>query len=262
MFSLSLIGTWLLHHIRSQLSRPSEGLVSNYNLTIFLLASELRPLSHVIKLIQAHALHLQRVVSPHATEPDLSTLNPQSLSALSSRLDDLEAHIASPLQSPQINGSANHSGSSTQDVTASIRKALTPNIEALNRAVRRYEKRATVLSMQTEARLSDLKSRLSDAITLAAAAERNVNKFNRKSHTGVLLDWVSAAMALPLQAVYGALKLPMRLASGALGFIDDVVGSEVRAEMRTATGRGAGGEGGGVERDRRRERGSRARRGA
>ena len=41
-FLFPLLGAYLLHTIRSQLSRPSEGLVSNYNLTIFLLASELR----------------------------------------------------------------------------------------------------------------------------------------------------------------------------------------------------------------------------
>ena len=38
-FLFPLLGAYLLHTIRSQLSRPSEGLVSDYNLTIFLLAS-------------------------------------------------------------------------------------------------------------------------------------------------------------------------------------------------------------------------------
>ncbi|KAL8796475.1 MAG: hypothetical protein Q9195_001149 [Heterodermia aff. obscurata] len=179
-FIFPLVSTWLLHHIRSQLSRPSEGLVSNYNLTIFLLASELRPLSHLIKLIQARTLHLQRIASPTATDVDLSTLTPQSLSALTSRLDDLEAHIAST-QSPDPKPTANGNLplSSANDIINSVRKSLNPDIEALNRAVRRYEKRATLLSMQTESRLVDLESRLSDAITLAAAAERNVSNVQR-----------------------------------------------------------------------------------
>ena len=62
-FISPLLAAYLLHAIRSQLSRPSEGLISNYNLTIFVLASELRPMAHLVKLIQARTLHLQRVVN-------------------------------------------------------------------------------------------------------------------------------------------------------------------------------------------------------
>ena len=61
-FALPLLAAYLLHTIRAQLSRPSEGLVSNYNLTIFCLVSELRVFSHMLKLVQSRTLHLQRVV--------------------------------------------------------------------------------------------------------------------------------------------------------------------------------------------------------
>ena len=57
------VGGWILHAVRAQLSRPSEGLVSDFNLTIFVLAAELRPMAQVIKLVRLRALHLQRVVS-------------------------------------------------------------------------------------------------------------------------------------------------------------------------------------------------------
>ena len=248
-----MIGTWLLHHIRSQLTRPAESLVSNYNLTVFLLASELRPLAHLIKLVQARTLHLQRIASPTAIDADLSTLTPQSLSALTSRLDDLEAHIAS--QSSDSTQTSNGNPSSTQDVINSVRKSMTPDIEALNRAVRRYEKRATLLSMQTEARLADLESRLSDAITLAAAAERNVSNFSRKSYAAILLDWASAAILLPIQAGYSLVMLPVRVAGGALGLVEDVARGKIRKEMKTATGKTNG-----PERDRRREKGGRTKR--
>ena len=248
-----MIGTWLLHHIRSQLTRPAESLVSNYNLTVFLLASELRPLAHLIKLVQARTLHLQRIASPTAIDADLSTLTPQSLSALTSRLDDLEAHIAS--QSPDSTRTSNGNPSSTQDIINSVRKSMTPDIEALNRAVRRYEKRATLLSMQTEARLADLESRLSDAITLAAAAERNVSNFSRKSYATMLLDWASAAILLPIQAGYSLVMLPVRVAGGALGLVEDVARGKIRKEMKTATGKTNG-----PERDRRREKGGRTKR--
>ena len=116
--------------------------------------------------------------------------------------------------------------------------------------------------MQTESRLGELESRLSDAITLAAAAERNVSNVQRRSPAGVLLDWIAAGLLFPLQAGYGALMLPMKVAGGALGMVEEAVGGKMRKEMRTATGRGSGS---GVERererDRRRERGARLKKG-
>ena len=253
-----MIGTWLLHHIRSQLTRPSEGLVSNYNLTIFLMVAELRPLSHLLKLIQARTLHLQRIAAPNAIDADLSTLTPQSLSALTSRLDDLEAHIASsqPPDSKPPSLTNNGTPSSNQDIINSARKAMTPDIEALNRAVRRYEKRATLLSMQTEARLADLEGRLSDAIALAAAAERNVSNISRKSAAAALLDWASAAVLLPIQAGYSLVMLPVRVTGGALGLVDEVARGKMRKEIKTATGKTNV-----LERDRRRDKGGRAKRG-
>ena len=255
-FIFPLVGTWLLHHIRAQLSRPSEGLVSNYNLTIFLLASELRPLSHLIKLIQARTLHLQRTAYPGGVDADLTTLNPQSLALLTSRLDDLENHIASS-RSPDSKPQSNGNPSATQDIINAVRKSITPDIEALNRAVRRYEKRATLLSMQTESRLGDLEARLTDAITLAAAAERNVSNFSRKSYAAMLFEWVSAALLLPWQAAYSLAILPLRFTGSALGVVDGVARGKIRKEMRTATGRTSG-----SERDRRREKGPRVKKGA
>lgn len=70
---LPLVSAYLLHAIRTQLSRPSEGLVSNYNLTIFLLASELRVFSHMLKLVQSRTLHLQRVAHGNPLAPPSGT---------------------------------------------------------------------------------------------------------------------------------------------------------------------------------------------
>ncbi len=89
-FILPACGAYLLHTIRSQLTRSSEGLVSNYNLTIFLLAAEIRPMGHLVKLVQARTLHLQRVANSNPYD----TINGQSIGdvkELSRRLEDLEA---------------------------------------------------------------------------------------------------------------------------------------------------------------------------
>lgn len=82
---------------------------------------------------------------------------------------------------------------------------------------------------------------MSDAITLAAAAERSSSsKASRRGSAFVLLDWICAAVVLPVQTVWTVASLPAKVASTALGAVEGYVGRKVRREMRTAT-RGSGG---------------------
>lgn len=232
-------GAWLLHHIRGQLTRPSEGLVSNYNLTVFLLAAELRPLSHLIKLVQARTLHLQRIVNANAYSSTSSNVSSTTVNDLQDRLVELEKHIADS----NTNGTAAKSPAAP-DVAAQVRKTLQPDVDALNRAVRRYEKRTTLLALQTESRLQDLEKRLGDAITLAAAAERtSQSSRQRRGSAGVglvfnLFDDVAAVVALPIQICWAVLTLPWRLVTSLAGtavtWTDGWVGRKVRREMKTA----------------------------
>lgn len=232
-FCFPVIGAWLLHTIRSQLSRPSEGLVSNYNLTIFLLASELRPLSHLIRMVQARTLYLQRTLN--ATTLDAKF--PSPILDLTARVNELEAHISS------ANSSANNPASSTTatKITAEVRALLQPDLDALNRAVRRYEKRATLLAMQTESRIQDLEARMSDAITLAAAAERSSSTYSkaRQGSAFILLDWICSTVVLPVQAAWVAVSLPARLASSVLEVVEGFFLRNVRRDVKTM-GRGSG----------------------
>ena len=225
-FLFPLVGAWLLHAIRGQLSRPSEGLVSNYNLTIFLLASELRPLSHLVTMIQSRTLFLQHVVN---TNPfDENTISTDKLLDLVKRFDELEAHVADSSAKVQTGNASLNASMQTE-----VRKALQPDVDALNRAIRRYEKRTTVLAMQTESRLQDLETRMNDAITLAAAAERTVAQ-NRHGSASVLLDWACAIVVLPTQAAWAVLGLPARVATKAYGTAEGYVSARVQREMRTA----------------------------
>ena len=230
-FISPVIGAWLLHAIRSQLSRPSEGLVSNYNLTIFLLGSELRPLSHLIKMVQSRTLYLQRLVVNNPYE--YQRVDAAQVLDLSKRLNELETHIA-------INSSTNGESTSLNpaNVITDVRKSLQPDLDALNRAVRRYEKRATLLTLQTESRLQDLESRMADAITLAAAAERG-HSAARRGSAAVLLDWLCAIIVVPIKAAYSAVTLPFKAAALFLGWLEGWAGRQMRVEMRTA-GRGGG----------------------
>lgn len=198
-FVLPVCGAYLLHTLRSQLSRPSEGLVSNYNLTIFILASELRPMSHLVKLVQSRTLYLQRIV--HAN-PYEGRERPADIKGLVQRLEGLEARVSgvSPGNTAELSP-----GGKPPTLTAEVRRDLQPDIDALTRAVRRYEKRATLLAFQTESKLLDLESRLNDAVSLAAAAES-------KSSESAISRWSAAVIAAPLQILGVLAGLPLRMA--------------------------------------------------
>lgn len=210
-FLFPAVGACLLHAIRGQLSRPSEGLVSNYNLTVFLLASEIRPVSHLVKMIQARTLFLQKAVTGFANGDD-QRLDYGHLMDLVNRIEEIEAHIADSVEtsgkSAALATDLNATKVTAQTVSET-RKALQPDVDALNRAVRRYEKRTTISSLQTEARLQDLESRLKDVVVLAAAAQRNAE--NRpKNFFFILLNWMCAIIVLPVQSLWFVVRLPAR----------------------------------------------------
>ncbi|MCJ1275557.1 hypothetical protein MMC21_003360 [Puttea exsequens] len=238
-FVFPAIGAWILHFIRAYLSRPSEGLVSNSNLTIFVLAAELRPFSHVLKMIQARTLHLQRVVAsnPHVVSTGASL---SVLPDLQGRVTELENYVAQ---------AANTASSKvpSPEMTIQIRKSIQPDLDALNRAVRRYEKRQTLYTMQTESRLQELEKRLNDAITLAAAAERSTQSNRQRRSSSAMFGWMATMAVLPFQLALTVITLPGKVVMGAVGQVEVYMGKKIRREVKTA---GIAGAGSGSERRR------------
>jgi hypothetical protein len=211
-FLFPLLAAYLLHAIRNQLSRPSEGLVSNFNLTIFILGAEIHPLSHMLKLVRARTLHLQRVVNANPYKETSSTLT--QVQDMARRLAELESHAAAGLVSASGQSSncivepgkqpVQHNAALIREV----RNALQPELDALNRAVRRYEKKATVLAFQTESRLGAIDMRLNDAISLAASAAKN--SASQDSFLGWLTERATALAMMPVRAVLKVVTLPFR----------------------------------------------------
>lgn len=200
-----ILGAYLLHTIRSQLTRPSEGLVSNYNLTIFVMAAELRPFSHLIKMKHARMLHLQRIVRPDLNSSE--KLAKTDAQELSKRLAEIEAGLA--------DGTA-YSGikdNKVLEISTSVRQSLQPQLDALNRAVRRYEKRSAAQSIQTEARFADLEVRLKDALSLAAAAARSGQK---PGVIAVAFNWISSVFMFWVQAFWSVCIYPLQLGASIL----------------------------------------------
>lgn len=209
-FLFPAIGAWMLHAIRSQLSRPSEGLVSDYNLTIFLLAAEVRPVRHLVKMVLARTLHLQRIVRSSAVEED--RIDAGKVLDIVKRMEELEAHIADSAEDAQkkIGGTDEmFTAKALSHATSEMRKSFQPELDALNRAVRRYEKRTTISAIQTESRIQELESRLKDVVVLAAAAQRSADTQPR-NFILVLANGLCGAIVLPFQYISYLLSLPFR----------------------------------------------------
>lgn len=217
-FIFPLLAAWLLHGIRSQLTRPSEGLVSNYNLTIFILVAEIRPLSHMIKMIQRRTLFLQRRVNADVLLESARS-DSRQVRDLSSRLEEIEAHIADRIadtgETADEQAGNQLAAKASELVTSDMKKTVQPELDALNRAMRRYEKRTTISSVQIEARLQDLEARLNDVVALAAAAQRNVDR-RPNTYIVILSNWICAAVVLPVRYLMYVVSLPGKLVTTAL----------------------------------------------
>lgn len=243
-FIFPVIGTWLLHRIRGSLSRPSEGLVSNYNLAIFLLASEIRPFAHLFKLVQARTLHLQRIV---ASSHGSNEVDPEKVRDLTQRLEELEAHVAeaaaarlssSKEQQPTSQPETYDAPTLITHAAVEARRALQPDIEALNRAVRRYEKRTALTTLQADTRFQHLEAQVHDAISLAAAAQ-TTSATRRASYAFNLINWACACIVVPTQLALSMLSLPGRVASRCLQASRRMLGSRRPApQPRSRSGKG------------------------
>lgn len=212
-FVFPALGAWLLHAIRSQLSRPSEGLVSDYNLTIFLLASEVRPLAHALKLVQRRTLFLQRTISTSA-KAGTDLRQDHKIAEMARRIEELELRVVEDLTSANskrpIEQSQEVIAKTSLLVNEDIKRSFQPEIDALNRAMRRYDKKITVTTIQTEARLQDIESKMRDIVVLAAAAQRNADRSVAK-YTTILTGWLSACVVVPVQYMIYVLTLPQRI---------------------------------------------------
>ncbi|KAI0449278.1 hypothetical protein F5B21DRAFT_60010 [Xylaria acuta] len=209
-FIFPMLGAYLLHAIRGQLSRPSEGLVSDYNLTIFLCAAEVRPISHLIRMLQQRTLHVQTIVAQNPHTQKLVTN--EQLQVLYDRIDELEARETRK-EAPTTSGVQPEVPQRLVEsaVTREFRKTAQPELEALNRAMRRYEKKLTLLATQTDHKLEYVEYRLNDAIALAAVAAKNSH--SQWGLAGWLVEKTVTAVMLPVQAVAAVLTFPFRTAS-------------------------------------------------
>ncbi|KAJ5664966.1 uncharacterized protein N7477_007414 [Penicillium maclennaniae] len=216
-FVFPLIGAWLLHGIRG--------------------TSEVRPVAHLLKLVQARTLHLQRVVASADNE-----VESEKVQDLTTRLEELEAHVAKAAaarleSSSKVHSQETDAPSLITQAVVETRRAVQPDIEALNRAVRRYEKRTALTNHQADMRFQELEMQVHDAIALAAAAQRS-SISRRQSYAFILIDWACACIVVPVQLFLSILNLPGRAASCCLLIVKQMIGGHRPSPLRSRPSKG------------------------
>lgn len=217
-----LLGAYLLHNIRSRFShRTQDDIVTDLNLTIYVMGAELRPISRLMKMVNERTLHLQRIVK--AESQDYS--RPSSPQSVPQRLAELEARFDGPLQS--------NSNVDITKITAEVRQSIQLQLDALNRAVRKYEKRHMAQSIQIEARFQEIDVRLRDTLSLAAAAARTGQK---PGLIAAMLAWIAGVFASTFQMTWDISTYPFRVVASLIETIKSLFIKDGRTSRRRTKG--------------------------
>lgn len=206
-----IIGGYLLHYIREFLSRPSEGVVSTFNITLFVMAAELRPALKLMEMIKQRSLYLQKVVHRDMLEGAMAVKEiPQvDLGPLLGRLEGLEGTIE------ELRMAVARVQGGREEVVTGVREGIRSDVEALNRtfpvtalfrvqllirvgAVRRYEKNFALHRAHTEDRINLLSSRVNDISLIVSDT----------SHPHGLLHVILSLPDTLLHLVHSILSLP------------------------------------------------------
>jgi hypothetical protein len=213
-----------MHTIRGQLMR-AEGIVSDANLSIFLLGAEIAPVHRLIEMRKERTMHLQRIVRAPPKEParpsDVQQLN-QRIAGLEERLHDAEPN--------------NKNTTSEVDVLklkTEVSQTTQLQLDALNRAVRRYEKRHMAQTLQIEARFQALETKYNDALALAAAAARTGQ---RPGMVAMTVSWIANTVIGSVQMSWDIAMYPFRTAATAVSLVKSMFVRDERQAKRRVNG--------------------------
>lgn len=208
-FLFPIMAAYLLHAIRAQLSSSSGALVSDFNLSIFVLAAEIRPFQQLIRLLSSRTLHLQRIVTGDNNALGSIAGGPAALKTLEARIAELETQLADQ-KATSSNGTTPQRSDVADMIAAEIKKRAEPRFEALERAMRRYEKRSTTLSMLTEQRLNSHEARIQDSLSLAAVAAQRTRD---RGALATLADSTLNLIGVPLKLATELALWPFHVAN-------------------------------------------------
>ncbi|KAH6654257.1 hypothetical protein BKA67DRAFT_273432 [Truncatella angustata] len=239
-FLFPLLGALLLHTIRGQLSQRSEGLVSDYNLHIFVIAAEIRPISHLIGLLHNSTLRKQRIMANNPYEQQDN--RDQQFQDLYARIEELETRLSAGEATVEATtvASAEHEQFAVRTIESSVTRnfleKVQPEVDSVTRAMRRYEKKLSNMTDQIDIRLEYLDQRSNDAIALAAIAARQNN------NPGNMITWLfersTAVVLLPYRTALAIFTIPFRTASSLLGGSSRSTSEKTYKKGRRSSGSG------------------------
>ncbi len=165
-------------------------------------------------------LHLQRIVQLDPRE----RIKPTDAKQLSQRLAEIEAQ----LEKPSANGEMD-----IMKLSADVRQSMQLQLDALNRAVRRYEKRHMAQSIQIEARFQEIDLRLKDTLSLAAAAARTGQ---RPGIISMTISWITSIINYVLLTIWSIVTYPFRTATAAIRLVKSLFVKEERQPRQRRKG--------------------------
>ncbi|KAK9387998.1 hypothetical protein V1515DRAFT_453987 [Lipomyces mesembrius] len=154
-FAGPILGGFLLHYLRGSLTSESAGgLVSNFNITLFVLTACVRGALILAELVKRRTLHLT----------DVARAKPRS------RVEELECQVQ--FLEDEIRRLEGVIGSTAKEAGEILR----PDVTALTRAMRRYEKNQAMQSQEFVAQIQELEKEIRrNAVKGRTLAEYSVN---------------------------------------------------------------------------------------
>ena len=234
-----VLGAALLHYIRSALDRPANGLISNFNIGVFVLAAEIRPMRIAYKYLVSRSDKLQKQLVD-APESQYDQLRDQ-VGLLHEQIEKLQRELDHYHQGMNgiTNGNAagkaalsRRESTAAAQVQAVASAAAQEEVEALKRAMRRYERHEQQLKDQWEERLQLLEMSISrqrdestSPLRSSPPSMRRVSFRNeeprstsaptkgRKSFIRRLSGGLLSILAIPIKPVWFIISIPARLAN-------------------------------------------------
>ncbi|KAF8972868.1 hypothetical protein BGZ46_009986 [Entomortierella lignicola] len=151
-FSLLLVlaspflGGYVLQYLKSFFS-SYEDYLSALNIELFIIASAIRPLTHLISLLKARALHLQDQI--HYPDTDVESLK-KKVATIESELTQLRRAYA------------------TKRDVLQVQDSVEPTLNQLTKQIKRHDKKETMLRSYTEERFASIDEKLREYDTILA----------------------------------------------------------------------------------------------
>ncbi|KAF9907608.1 hypothetical protein BX616_000379, partial [Lobosporangium transversale] len=151
-FSLLLVlaspflGGYTLQYLKTFFS-SYENYLSALNIELFIIASGIRPLTHLISLLKSRALHLQEQIHYPNTEVELLK---RKVASIEAELSQLRRAFA------------------TKHDVLKVQDSVEPTLHQLTKQIKRHDKKENILRSYTEERFASIDEKLREYDTILA----------------------------------------------------------------------------------------------